>query len=239
MASPIRPIASTLTALSQQYEAITHNLANVDTTGFKRTTTSFQEVLSGKVNNTGKASGGQSVKAINTIDFTQGGLTRTGRSLDLALMGKGFFVIETPQGPLYTRNGSFRLNSQGQLTDLAGRLVAGDSGPIVLPGTSGVTVAGDGTISIEGQTAGKIKLVDFENYKDLRSVGGSCFRSKAQTALESTASIQQGHRENSNVTAVQELVNLITVTRMYQANMRGMQVTGEDKFKSLMQAAMA
>ncbi len=239
MASPIRPIASTLQALSQRYETITHNLANVDTTGFKRTTTSFQEVLSGKVNKSGSGSGSQSIKGINTIDFTQGGLTKTGGPLDLALMGKGFFVIETPQGPLYTRNGSFRLNSQGQLTDGAGRLVAGDSGPIVLPGTSGVTIAGDGTISVDGQTAGKIKIVDFENYKDLQSVGGSSFRSKAQTILGSTASIQQGHRENSNVTAVQELVNLITVTRMYQANMRGMQVAGADKFKSLMQAAMA
>ncbi len=239
MTSPIRPIASTLQALSLQYEAITHNLANTETAGFKRTTTSFQEVLSGKVNHKGKGAVSQSVKGVNSIDYTQGGLRQTGRSLDMALMGKGFFVLETPAGPLYTRNGSFRLNSQGQLTDAAGRLVAGDGGPIVLPGTSGVKVTADGMISVGGKSVGKLKLADFKNYKSLQPIGGSCFKSNSSVPIESAASVEQGYREDSNVTAVQELVNLITVTRLYQANMRGMKVAGDEKFRSLMQAAMA
>ena len=240
MTEPISPIASSLQALTQRYEAITENLANVSTVGFKRVRTTFRQTLADQTAAIGNDVPSAGIESTNSIDFSQGPLDRTQRDLDLALSGKGFFVLETPQGQLYTRGGSFRLNGQRQLTDSLGRLVAGDSGPIVLPSTTGLSVAVDGTISVEGKSVGKIKLVDFENNADLEGLGSTCSRSKSdQATTTSDAQVHQGHREESNVAAVEELINLITVTRLYQANMRSMQEAEDDRVKSLLQAAMA
>ena len=168
------------------------------------------------------------------IDFTQGGLVRTGRGLDLALNGKGFFVIETAAGPRYTRNGVFRTNPQGQLVDSAGRMVAGEGGPITLPpnvNAEMVSVAQDGTISAQGRALGKLRIVDFESYAGLQPVGDSLYSAglDGEPVPAANASVQQGFQETSNVKAVEELVGLITVTRLYEANIKGIQAQDERK----------
>ncbi len=95
--------ASSIAALVQDFRAVAQNLANINTSGYKRICTAFSQVLASQLG----------VQATPTVDFTQGTLTRTGRPLDLGLEGKGFFVIETPTGPLYTRNGGFCVGPRG------------------------------------------------------------------------------------------------------------------------------
>lgn len=230
-------VNTSLSALTRQYEAIAHNLANASTTGYKRLARGATQEAG-----PGGASGAPTVRQESPVDFTQGPLTRTGRPLDVALHGEGFFVIETPEGPLYTRNGVFQVNTNGQLVDFRGRTVAGDGGPIVLPpdaAVSGVRVSRDGTVSADGQELGRLRIVEFEERENLTPQGAHCFRAPADATpadAESTA-VQQGFQETSNVRVVRELVDLIMVTRMYEAGLKTIQ-SQDDRTKNLLQAAM-
>lgn len=239
MSDPIETTTSSLQALSDQYHAIAHNLANVNTAGYKRRCSSFLQLL-------------QEAQALSdialivdqvSIDFSQGALTCTGRALDLGLEGKGFFVLETPEGPLYSRSGVFRTNAEGQLVDSSGRTIAGEGGPIVIPSTAStaaVGVSADGSISVAGQGVGKFRLVEFENEMDLVPVGGNCFRAPvdAVTTPATNTAVRQGFQEASNVRVVGELVGLITVTRLYEANLKAIQ-TQDETLKNILQVAMA
>jgi flagellar basal-body rod protein FlgF len=241
----ISAITSTsMEALTKQYQAIAHNLANANTVGYKRRLTAFQQLLEAQVQGTEPATTLSSkVQGLVTIDHTQGPMTNTGRALDLAIEGEGFFVIETPQGPLYTRNGSFDANPQGQLVDSLGRTVSGQGGPITLPsgvGLSQITVAQDGTVSVAGQSIGKLAMVRFEDPAGLEPVGGNCFRAAESMSPETAATVKvwQHFQENSNVNVVEELVGLIAVTRLYEANVKAIEKQDE-QMKNLLQVAMS
>lgn len=236
--------SSSMEALSQDFRVVAHNLANVNTVGYKRLQSSFFNALQSAMSGAGELDTGTlgEVEATTSIDFTQGALIPTGRPLDLGLQGEGFFVIETLEGELYTRKGTFYVNPNGQLVDVEGRTVAGQAGPIVIPSTTSplkARVAGDGSVSADGSQIGKLKLVEFDNMSDLESVGGGCFRLTAavtpKEALET--SVHQGYQEASNVPAVRELVRLITLTRLYQANVKSVQ-TFDEQMKYLLQVAM-
>lgn len=239
MSDPIETTTSSLQALSDQYHAIAHNLANVNTAGYKRRCSSFVQLLQ-------QAQTLSDIALIVdqvSIDFSQGALTRTGRPLDVGLEGKGFFVLETPEGPLYSRSGVFRTNAEGQLVDSSGRTVAGEAGPIVIPttaSTAAVGVSADGSISVAGRGVGKFRLVEFENEMDLVPVGGNCFRAPvdAVTTPATNTAVRQGFQEASNVRIVGELVGLITVTRLYEANLKAIQ-TQDETMKNILQVAMA
>ena len=139
-------VAARKDALTEQYQVITQNIANANTSGYKRGVTSFAVALASAQ---GGASGPTSV---TQTDFSQGHLTPTGRNLDLALEGKGFFTVDTPNGETYTRGGVFNLNAQGQLVDYAGNPVAGESGPITVPRTArraGLTVSASGDVAAD------------------------------------------------------------------------------------------
>ena len=124
-------VSASLDALTREFDVIAHNLANADTAGFKRRCNVFSQMLDSQM---GNQDGGETNPVPQgAIDFSQGHLVQTDRSLDLALHGDGFFVIETPDGPLYTRHGIFQTNQNGQLVDTVGRVVAGVAGPISLP----------------------------------------------------------------------------------------------------------
>jgi flagellar basal-body rod protein FlgG len=142
------------------------------------------------------------------------------------LHGKGFFVIETPEGPLYTRNGMFRTNSNGQIVDSEGRTVAGEAGPIMIPagvGLSQLNVAGDGSISADGTAIGRFSIVDFGVDEDkLVPAGSNCYRMSDENIVPVAAQqivVKQGYLESSNVKMVDELVDMIVVSRLYEANM--------------------
>lgn len=227
MVNPGGELGTSVNSLTKQFSVIAHNLANINTSGYKRTVNSFSRVLMAQLG------GGQDdsvpagrIKINSILDFSQGSLLKTGWSLDVAINGKGFFIVETPDGPLYTRNGMFQINLQSQLVDQEGRMVAGESGPIIIP--SGVSVqeiniAEDGNISAGGGSLGRLKIVDFrEDEGKLFAVGKNCFAAPqdVRPGVAEKASVRQGYQENSNVNRMEELVDLITVSRLYETNMK-------------------
>jgi flagellar basal body rod protein FlgG len=235
-------IGSGLDGLTREFNIIAHNLANVSTAGYKRKCNAFSKSLTAQGIGTNAETGGEA-DLYATFDFSQGSFIETGRSLDFALCGKGFFVIETPDGPLYTRNGMFRLDQNGQIVDSAGRIVAGQDGPISIPPdveSSQISASSDGSISAAGATVGKFKLVDFKDKEsELVAVGLNCFQAP-ETAVPQPPEnlvVKQGLQENSNVQMVEELVDMIMVTRLYEANIKFISVT-QDTSESLMNVAM-
>ena len=234
-------IGSTVKGLTHEFDLIAHNLANVSTPGFKRRYNDFSKSLMVQED---AANNGEKTKSHTVIDFSQGNFVETGRSLDMALCGNGFFMIETPQGPLYTRNGMFRLNENGQIVDLAGRIVAGESGPITIPGDVGLSqiiVATDGSISGAGVPIGKFELVDFQGKENkLSPVGLNCFQAPMNVEPETAENIivKQGFQEGSNVQMIEELVDMIMVSRLYEANMKFISKSGEMS-ENLLDVAMS
>ncbi|MFA6132757.1 MAG: flagellar hook-basal body protein [Phycisphaerae bacterium] len=234
MYDSVQATATNLSALSEYYGMITQNLANASTSGYKRQGAAFDQVLA-------QAVAGNAVAARGGLDLSQGHLVETARPLDLALEGKGFFVIETADGPLYTRSGTFRLSSTGQLVDYAGRTVSGTEGPIILPqsaDSSSIHVASDGRISVGPQQVGQVKVVEFEDSSGLTPVGGGCYDAPDSTQPDEAkaTSVHQGYNEASNVSVVEELVELIKVTRAYEANLKTVQ-THDERYRNLLKVA--
>jgi flagellar basal-body rod protein FlgF len=217
-------VSTSLNALTQEFDIVAHNLANASTAGYKRRCNAFTRALDAQAG--GAGDGTITEEAQMPLDFSQGSLVQTDRTLDFALYGKGFFVIETPEGPLYTRHGVFQMNPNGQIVDLSGRVVAGVAGPISLPTSvdpSDIDVAGDGRISAHGAAIGQFRVVEFPDAEDqLVPAGDTCFRvpPEVQPVDVLNPVVRQGYQEASNVRIVDELVNLITVSRLYEANMR-------------------
>jgi flagellar basal-body rod protein FlgF len=230
-------------ALTREFETIAHNLSNVSTNGYKRRINTFSKTLAEQGALNMDESGYQDDAEYSTYDFTQGRMVETGRKLDFALSGKGFFVIETPEGPLYTRNGMFRMNADRQLVDSEGRVVAGDSGPISIPATATldqVNFARDGSIEANGSPMGQFLLVDFEdNETQLASVGLNCFAAPEGLDPIPTEAlvVSQGFQEGSNVQLYEEMVDMMMVTRMYEANMR-FSAVGKTTTQGLLNVAM-
>lgn len=252
MSDIIEQVSTSLDALTQEYETITHNLANVNTAGFKRRCNTFsktlQEQMAGlleQMTTVEETYSPGSIELTSSLDFSQGSISETGRQLDFALYGKGFFVIETPNGPLYTRNGIFQTDQNGQIIDSQGRAIAGEGGPITIPtgvGISQVSVSKDGSISAGGITVGKFQLVDFgDNEAKLVPTGESCYRISDQNIQPVAAEniiVKQGSQEVSNVKMIEELVDMIMVTRLYEANMKFI-AARKEVASSITSAAMA
>jgi len=234
--------SSSLEGLNQEYLSITNNLANASTVGYKRRRSAFAQVLSAEQTSEQTPESG-SIEITTAVDFSQGGPNQTNRPLDLALAGEGFFVVETPEGDLYTRNGTFRLNKDRQLVDGTSATVAGQSGPIVVPASAStldIHVSEDGSISAGGAVIGKLKLVKFENPLELVPYGGNYFRAPEGVSAEPAdeLSVQQGFQESSNVNVVEELVNLIMVTRVYEANIKSI-TTQDEQIQNILNVAMS
>ena len=230
MVNPAGQLGSSVNALTDEYYAVAHNLANINTAGYKRRVSSFSRELMEQMSGDSSMSVPQGeISVTNVIDFSQGSLLKTERSLDVAISGKGFFIIETPNGPLYTRNGAFDTNPQGQLVDLEGRIVAGANGPIVIPAgvsVQQVAISDDGGVRAGNAALGRLKVVDFEEDEDkLVAVGKNCFAAPEDVtpAAAQKTLMKQGYQENSNVQRMEELVNLVTVSRLYETNMRLLQ----------------
>lgn len=153
-------------------------------------------------------------------DFSQGVLTRTGNPLDVALNGKGFFVVNGPSGPLYTRNGNFHLTRDGRLTTSEGYAVRSRLGTnLMLNGTGEIDIAGDGTVMQDGNPAGQLDLADFTDQAGLVKQGSNYYRagdaSVRPFGLTGTP-VEQGQLEGSNAGSAESAVRLISVMRQFE-----------------------
>jgi len=204
-------------AQTQALDLIAHNLANLGTTGYRGEQATFRSLVSGAGNvlssplNTAVNDFG--VLGSSRIDRTTGSLVSTGNVLDLAVAGNGFFVVQSPQGLAYTRNGSFHLTSAGELVTEQGESVLGEQGPITVP-NGAVAVSADGTVSVDGAVVAKLRLAEFSPDTSLSALGNALYRAPDGAALApASSSVRQGMLEESNVSPVEGVVQLITVQR--------------------------
>ncbi len=226
--------ATGLDAAILNQEVVARNLAHIDVPGFRRSLVSYKtfeaQLQDASESDVLSPNLGTQVNEIQ-IDFTPGSVRSTGRSLDLALNGDGFFVLDGPDGPLYTRNGVFHLDANGNFINVQGLPVRGASGPILVPNNtspSSITVTADGTVRVNDVPLGKLKIVKFTDNGQLVPVGTTLFSAGADVTPEtSNATVQQGSRELSNVAAIDELVSMIAGLRYYEASQRALRTIAE------------
>lgn len=232
-----------LAAQDAKMAAISNNLANVNTTGFKRDRVMFEDLfyqtqrapgsqLNQGTTATGGVQFGSGVKIVGTQkQFTQGTLSNTQQELDVAITGQGFLQVETASGDIaYTRAGNLKISADGVLTNAQGLPLIPQ---IALPeGSKTLTIGKDGTVSasVAGETdpveLGQITLVNFVNPAGLDALGGNLFRETAASGEavegvpgeEAFGQLEQGSLEGSNVQVVEEMVEMITVQRAYEMN---------------------
>jgi len=241
-----------LDAQQTRMSVISNNLANVNTTGFKRDRASFEDLIYQNVRQVGANSSqdtelpsglnlGTGVRTVATQKLhTQGNLVQTGNNLDFAIEGRGFFQILTPDGSIqYTRDGTFSLNQDGEIVSPNGYPL---EPAITIPAdTLSVTLGSDGTVSVlvSGDDAptqiGNIELADFINPTGLEAMGGNLFRESLASGTptvttpgqDGTGTLLQGTLETSNVNVVEELVNMIETQRAYEMNSKAISTTDE------------
>jgi len=236
--------ASGMTAQQINVDNIANNLANANTSGYKTRRAQFQDLMYQTVVQPGSAAGQQTVvptglqvglgtrTSSNEILFTQGSFAQTNNPMDMVIQGKGFFQVRRTSGELaYTRAGSFHV-------DRDGNMVTSDGNPIepqitIPPDAQQVSIATDGTVSYtqpnqtSAQQAGQIQLANFQNPAGLNSLGGNLYAPTDASGeptvgtpggQEGLGTVLQGYTEQSNVSVVEEFINLIVAQRGYEAN---------------------
>ncbi len=240
-------------AQQMQLDVISNNLANVSTTGFKRSNVAFEDLMYQNMRQAGASTTEQSqlptglqlgtgVRVVGTArQFTQGAVQQTGNGLDVAIQGNGFFQVTMPDGSFgYTRDGSFKVNAQGQLVTNSGYQVNG----ITVPANAEkVTISQDGKVTasvkqsgaITEQSIGTISLTSFINPAGLDPRGQNIFIETAASGqpqqgtagLNGLGTLMQGYLETSNVNVVQELVTMIQTQRAYEMNSKAIQTSDQ------------
>ncbi len=219
-------------------DVVSNNIANADTNGYKRdvaVTATFDSLLIRRENDyygpeylqvdprppIGLTNFGVWVDTVSTIHET-GALRETGSQLDMAVVGEGYFVVQTPQGTMYSRDGAAALTPEGYLTDDRGHYIMGETGPIQLA-LGEFAVSPDGSIYQEGALVDRIQLVTFTDMNSFLKVGDNYYRTMEAPQQAANPNIRQGYLENSNVNIVREMVEMITVMRSYEANQKTIQ----------------
>lgn len=210
-------------AAMNRLDVISNNLANVNTPGFKKDKMLFESMLAGDKNPPAVPQGTTADPILQKtdlyIDYTPGTVSQTGNTLDLALSGDGFFVVNTPDGAAYTRQGNFQISADGTLVTADGFPVMGQGGPIRIKG-SAVEVDLMGVVKVDGTVAGTISMVDFPRPYNLVKTANAQFVPATPQDIPQPAAnsgILQGHLEGSNVETVTEMVQMIETTRYYEA----------------------
>jgi flagellar basal-body rod protein FlgF len=216
-------------------EAVSHNLANASTVGFKSELSAFQSV---PVLGQGAATRINAVAQGVGQDVTQGSIQHTGRSLDVAVNGPGWIAVQAPDGSEgYTRAGDLQLDADGNLTDNRGNPVMGSGGPVTIPDSASITIGKDGTISTVpmGQgpstiaAVGQLKLVNPDPSQMSEGADGLMHMNDGSTAdADSTVTVTGGALEASNVNPSSELVKMISLSRQYEMQVRSIKTAEDD-----------
>ena len=201
--------------LMRQMDVVANNIANANSTAFKGENVLFAEYLTHPAPNK-TVSYVEDVAVVRNLE--QGPLTHTGGSLDLAIDGDGYFVVDTPTGERYTRAGNFRLNADGAVVTQDGHPLMDDRGRevVVPPGTNSINVTPDGVVSADGNRLTRLRLVSFENEYELRKTRDGLYTTDAQPEPAADARIAQGMLEQANVQAIVEMTRMMEILRSYQ-----------------------
>lgn len=245
--------ASGMNAQQTNVDNIAHNLANANTVGFKMRRAQFQDLLYQTVTQPGAAAGAQTVvpsglqlglgtrTVSNAVSFSQGSFSATNNPLDLVIEGRGFFQVRRPTGEIaFTRAGQFHLDRDGNLVTMDGDPL--EPQITLPPEAQNVSVAADGTVSFalpgqpNAQLAGQIQLANFANPAGLNSLGRNLYLTTDASGeptvgnpggQEGLGSLLQGYVEQSNVSVVEEFINLIVSQRAYEANSKVVRAADE------------
>ncbi len=218
----------------RRLEGAAQDLANLNTSGYKGEKLAFTEVLAPALEvHPGRGRiGGLVAVAEQRWDFSQGSLRTTGNPLDLALEGEGFFVVQTPQGLRYTRQGVFTLSSEGRVVTPRGYPLMGRLGPLTVTGKR-VEVNPEGAVRVDGEEVDRIRVARFSDFRVLVREGESLFRAPEDQAqllselpedLQGSTRVLQGHLEEANVNPIEIMVHLITLQRHFEAYERAMRL---------------
>lgn len=242
--------ATGMEAQQLNLNTIANNLANANTTGYKRSKIEFQDLLYQKQRTAGADAGGGNVtptgievgngsKVVSTARvFTQGQLKQTGEKMDIAIDGDGFLEVQRPDGTrAFTRDGGLKIDGQGRVVTSDGLPLGGGFQPIP-PGATGVAISRTGEVTVtsaNGNQNFRIQLTRFPNPGGLRSVGGNLFEETVGSGTAETGnpgeagfgSVMQGFIETSNVNIVEEMVNMIQAQRAYEINSKSIQTSDE------------
>lgn len=225
--------------------AISNNMANVTTTGYKQDLLAFRDTmyhfahdyireplehmrhdpLFPAMQNRARVR----IAEVKT-DFSQGSMVYTGNALDVAIAGEGFFRMQTPYGEFLSRNGNFCQNADGTLVSKQGYVLEGEAGPIQIPqGTRNIHIDSSGGVYADDALIGRIALISYDKLEALEKIGDNLYRVAAGFEVEETdpraagSLINQGYSESANVNTVTEMVNMIEVQRHFEAIQKVMQ----------------
>lgn len=215
-------LGSGILTQSRVLSGISNNLANVDTNGYKKekvTTSTFGSMVMERIDSAKTPIG--TVTLMNTVNqmktiYSEGTLKDTGRTLDFAIKGQGFFAVQGSNGTEYTRNGSFNVDDQGYLIVNPGGRVLGQNGPIHV-GTDNFTADSEGNILVNGQLIDKLDVVDFSDYNTLQNAGDGLFTASGQPVQVQNPSVLWKTLEGSNVDASQELTDALNAQRSLES----------------------
>ncbi|MBI1319543.1 MAG: flagellar basal-body rod protein FlgF [Candidatus Hydrogenedens sp.] len=224
--------AGGMLAVEKRQEAIANNIANAATPGYKRAQPVqlgfyqvFQTAMRRPAWHRADTAPSGGVKLVDTYPSLQSGILQdTGNDMNLALQGPGFFVVDTPAGERYTRAGSFTIDPDGHLATGDGFKVQSASGQPLAIGSGSFNVGEDGTITVDGEPAGRIRMVEFAQPYRLQHEGGNLLRAsqevEQQRAESADTRLVQGRLEMSNVSLPQEMGGMMLGLRAYEANQR-------------------
>jgi len=235
-------------ALTQQHklDIISNNLSNANTAGFKQKKLAFEDTFNHYAHDLADPNpalkGGvrwpeadvmtQPRISESSIDFSQGGMRKTGNSLDLAIQGEGFFKVQTEEGEFFTRNGAFTLNSRGFLVNSSGHRLMGEGGPIQIGNAGKIDVNATGGITVDGNMQDQISVRTVSDLDALEKRGENLLQlqedTEAREVPAQNASIRQGFLEESNVQIVGEMVRMIETMRTFQACQKAMKSSNEN-----------
>ena len=238
---PITAIAASgLRARMESLDLVANNIANATTGGYKADREFYSLYVAPET------AGNDTLTTMPVIerpwvDHSQGVLHSTGNPLDVALSGKGFFAVNGPSGPLYTRNGNFRLAADGRLTSSDGYGVRDSLGaPLTLQATRPLEISSDGTVTQDGVVAGKLEIVDFTSTAGLSKQGSNYFRVNdpaVRLTAPSGTSVEQGNLETSNTGTAESAVRLVSVMRQFEMLQKAVSLGNEMNKKAIEEVA--
>ncbi len=224
-----------------EQDVVANNLANVNTTGYKKDAVHFKRLLDERLS-LDSLHGGESEVASSEetlVNFSQGELQPTNVKTDFAIDGDGFFVVQTPEGERFTRDGNFKLNEENQLITCTGNLVLGEAGPIqLLPGN--FEVKANGEIYQKGALIDRFQIVTFPKPLPLKKAGENLFELTMpgiQPQESERFILQQGFLEGSNVNAISEMVRMIDISKNFEAGQKAIRAQDATLDKVINQTA--